>query len=124
MDKITTEIDLNLDLSIALVKGLVWAEDIVRWQNEYYSGRVTTMVLMDFSEADLSKMSSNDFSLLAKALKENGRKRPEGKTALVMRKEVNYGIGRMFSSLSDIEDIVIQFDVFRDTVEARLWLGV
>jgi hypothetical protein len=50
--------------------------------------------------------------------------RKGGRSALVLSKDVGYGIGRMYGALSEIENIPYEIRSFRDIKDAREWLGV
>ena len=49
---------------------------------------------------------------------------PNGRTAIVAPRDLDYGIGRMFEVYADIERLTVKFVTFRSMVEAKVWLGV
>ena len=50
--------------------------------------------------------------------------RKEGKTAIVGPKEIDYGLGRMYQTFSELEGLPYEYMVFKELEEAKDWLGV
>ncbi|MFC1884548.1 hypothetical protein ACFL2O_07245 [Thermodesulfobacteriota bacterium] len=124
MGTIKTTKDMSLNLTINLAEGIILYDDMSTWITEYYSGTVTNLILWDFREADLSKIKTEEFAELARLIKRKADLRQGGKTALVFKRDLEFGLGRMFEVFSELEDLSFEFMSFRSIEEAREWLGV
>ena len=122
----TIEIEVNIDkkLTTNIAKGEITYKDFLGWAENYYSGAVTEFILWDFTEADFSKITSDDLRDLVQVAKKYSYKRAGGKTAFVSNENLSFGLGRMFEMLSEVEDIQFEYKSFRIMTEAKEWLGV
>jgi len=124
MEKIITVIDPVRDLTIHQVRGRVSAVEIIACLDDYYNGRkITRNTLWDFSETDLGGVSSADIRRILEVVGKYGKARQGGKTALVLIGELEYGLGRMFSSLGELENIPFAVSCFRERARAEEWLS-
>lgn len=78
--------------------------------------------LWNVTQATHPDLSSEDIRVIATHIRRFAEKRGNGKTAWVVANDVDFGIGRMFEMMTD-RDIPMTFRVFRDMVEAKLWIG-
>ena len=124
MGSLEISMDQLSDLTVGIVKGEIRSDDILTWVEDYYSGTVTKFILVDFTEAELSKLRSEELQKIAKEIKGIAALRESGKTALVVGSDLGFGFGRMFKAYAEIEDIGVEYMVFRNMPEARKWLGV
>ena len=124
MEPLETIYDLAKDLTIVKAKGKVKAQDLLNWTAEYYSGKVTALILWDFSEADIGDVPMDHLKELAVAARRKADVRRGGKSALVFSRDVDFGLGRMFETLSEIEKTPVLYNSFRDISKAISWLGV
>ena len=99
-------------------------EDMLNWVVEYYSGAVTECILWDFSEADLSELTNDELRQIVLEVRKRSIDRTGGKTALVFQRDLDFGIGRVFGSFSEIEDMPFEYRSFRNITEAKKWIGV
>ncbi len=124
MGSIETSKEISSGLTVNIATGKIAAEDILNWVLEYYSGNSTKFILWDFTEADLSNITSEEFRGIASEVKKRSEIRMDGKTALVFGRDLEFGLGRMFQAFSEIEGVLFEYMSFRDIVEARKWLDV
>lgn len=124
MAEVVTFIDKRIDLTTVVAKGVVTAEDILDWVDEYYDNDVTRLMLMDYTEADVSSMNSEVLFAINKRVKTRCEGRIGGKTALLFATEYDFGTGNMYSSLADIEVLPIQYKAFKELGQAKKWLGI
>jgi hypothetical protein len=124
MGTIKTSTDMSLNLTINIAEGIILIDDLSAWVTEYYGGTVTEFVLWDFTEADLSKITTGEFIKLVELVKNKSNLREGGKTPLVFKKDSGFGLGRMFEVYSELEGMKFEFMSFRSMKKARKWLGV
>jgi len=127
MGTIETTKDKSLSLTMNIARGQISYDDFTNWINDYYSGAITRYVLWDFTEADVSGISSKEYEKIAALVKKKSDQKEGkkgGKSALVHSQDVGFGLGRMFEALSRMEGIEFEFKSFRCMAEAKKWLGL
>lgn len=124
MGSIETTIDIEKDLTINTCKGEITYEVIHKWLESYYSDKVTTLILWNLLDAELSKLDVADLKKIVLVARNRVKERLGGKTALVLGKDVDFGLGRMLMAYSDNEDVGIDLMVFRSVSKAMDWFGI
>lgn len=123
MATIGVRVDLEKDLTIFTVQGSLSVAEILEYSARFYENEPTKSVLWDATSGTVSGISKTEFRSIAKAMKTVTGKRSGGKTALVGSFEVDYGLGRMYEVYADIEELPVEYRVFRTVEEALKWLG-
>ena len=124
MGTISAKYDMAKDLTIVSAKGVITADDLLDWGNNYYEGQITSLILWDVTNADLSSLQADQLREIAENMSRISEVRKGGKTAFVYDKPLEYGIGRMFQAYSEIEDMPFEVQSFQSFDEAKAWLGV
>ncbi len=124
MGTISAKYDRAKDLTIVTAKGVITADDLLDWGNNYYEGQITSLILWDVTNADLSSLQADQLREIAENMSRISEVRKGGKTAFVYDKPLEYGIGRMFQAYSEIEDMPFEVQSFQSFDEAKAWLGV
>ncbi|MBW2237975.1 MAG: hypothetical protein JRF39_02810 [Deltaproteobacteria bacterium] len=125
MASIKTSYDYKNDLTTHKVEGVFTAKEAKEKIEVYYLGNsITKNTLWDFTKADVSKITTDEYQEIVNVAKKYAHLRKGGRSALVLSKDVGYGIGRMYGALSEIENIPYEIRSFRDIKDAREWLGV
>ncbi len=124
MGTISAKYDLAKDLTIVTAKGVITADDLLDWGNNYYEGQITSLILWDVTNADLSSLQADQLREIAENMSRISEVRKGGKTAFVYDKPLEYGIGRMFQAYSEMEDMPFEVQSFQSFDEAKAWLGV
>ena len=124
MGKISTTKNSELDLTINTAEGEISHIDLINWVKDYYSGVVSKLMLWDFNEADVSKITNDELKKIILEIKKTATMRNGGKTALVFSKNIGFGMGRMYGAFSEIEGIPFEYRSFRNIEDAKTWLGV
>lgn len=125
MGSVETTYDLTKDLTIVKAKGKMKVQDLLNWIAEYYSGKVTALILWDLTEADIGDVSVDQLREVAKEARKKADLRRGGKSAFVFSRDLGFGLGRMFEAfLEGNEGSPVRYKSFRDINEAREWLGV
>ncbi|MCJ7773604.1 MAG: hypothetical protein MUP22_10795 [Desulfobacterales bacterium] len=123
MSKIETFIDKQKDLTIITLTGEITTDEIIQKIEKYYSKDVTKLILWDFSEASLIKITSEEVQKIALLTKKYSEIRKGGKTTLVFVSDLGFGLGRVFEISKDIEGSMVARMIFRDKQEALQWLS-
>jgi hypothetical protein len=122
MTNITRIIELEKDLTTFVVKGDLKAEEILRSFSEYYINNPTKNILVDDRKASITNISSDDLKAIACGMKDCIQKRAGGKTAIVSKLDVNFGLGRMYEAYAQHQNLPIIYRTFRDIEKAKKWL--
>lgn len=115
-------IDSARDLTRIEFSGNVTDATISQATKSFYETEITTNVLWDFSNCDVSDLSSNDFTRLIEFAKSYARQRINGKSALVGSDDLAFGLGRMILTMAAFHDYPVESQVFRTVAEALDWL--
>ena len=124
MGSIETLIDHENHLSIHTVKGKVSGEEIALKIEAYHSGEPERFAIWDFSEADLTQLTTDDLRSILSVSKISAGQRKGGKTALVVPHDYTYGLGRMWEAFTEFENLPVVNRAFRSLEEAKAWLGI
>ena len=119
----TTRFDLETGLRFHTITGEVTLEGIREWLMETYAHpdfKAGQHAVWDLTEAHGS-VSRKEIRSLAAAVSEAFPGAEQVKVALIVSREVHYGISRMYEQILD-EDAPIRIGVFRDRDEALIWL--
>jgi len=79
--------------------------------------------LWDVRQADLSKLSRDEFGRIARAARESHLSRPGVRVAVLVSRDVDFGMARMFE-LTEGSSLLASMAVFRDEAAAMAWLGM
>ena len=77
--------------------------------------------LWDVRGASGGSLSSDEMDSFARTVAERLDERGEGRTALVVPRDVDYGAGRTYQQKFE-QGVAARFMPFRDLVEAQAWL--
>lgn len=124
MGSIQSTRDEVLDLTVHVARGRLLYDDLLDWVSRCYSEMDTSLSLWDFTEAEVSGITTPEFRNLAREMKKRPSARTRGKTALVFAGNGGFGLGRMFAAFSEMEQLPSQYRSFRSMSEARRWLGI
>ena len=122
MARIETTVGLEKNLTMYVVNGRVSADEIIEKVVEYCTTHPTGLVLWVMENA-FTKSISEIQKIILTAKKYSGS-RKEGKTAIVGPKEIDYGLGRMYKTFSEIEGLPYEYRVFKELEETKNWLGI
>ena len=123
MANVDITIDKALDLTTIRFSGRVIASDIIDALQSFYRTEITTKVLWDFLEGDITDLPGSDLTVIIDAAKGFSDMRPEGKSALVGSSDLLYGLARMYASLAEVKRHPISNRAFRSKKEALDWLN-
>ena len=122
MKKIAKDIDLENDLTVFTVVGSVTANEIVAAISEFYESDVTSNVLWNLNDSDLSQIDSSDVKVIADLSVKYAEKRSSGRTAIVGSNDLAFGLSRMYEMTKEFVKLPFETKTFRDIDEAFKWL--
>ena len=122
VNKILKEIIPENDMTVFTVIGKVAAREIVAAIHDFYENDVTSNILWDLNESDLSESISADVERIADLSVQYAGKRPTGKTAIVGSDDFTFGISRMYEITKEIAKLPFKTQAFRDIEAAYEWL--
>ncbi len=118
-----TETDRETDLTIHTVIGDTTPELILAKMREYNAGDVSTKTLWDFRQAQaVARLPGGQIGSEASKLAGVVRNHPDRRTALVVVKNVDFGMLRMWTTYSEIAGMQLRVQVFYDYDKAIAWL--
>ena len=110
-------------LTILTVTGALAREEIIQALEEFHDHDVTPDLLWDFSDAGLSAITQVRMEQIIAVSKANAHLRWNGRTALVVKRDLSFGLSPMYGTLADISGHPVAYRVFRDKDKAIDWLG-
>jgi hypothetical protein len=122
MAVIETTVDQQNDLSVFTVNGELTADEIIQKVEEYYLKHPTKLVLWIMEDVQLANISTDNIERIIYTAKKHSGKRPEGKTAIVSTRDLDYGLSRMYEAHAVQENMPYEYKVFKDIDEAKEWL--
>jgi len=122
MSSISTYIDKDREITTHTLEGPIHARDIVATIEEYYYGQPTRNVIWDFSKAQLPDCRDDTLKAIVKAAKKYAHRRSDGKNALVLPGDLQFGLGRVFEALAEADNYLVATRSFRHLSDAKAWL--
>jgi len=119
---ITTTIDQALDLTIFTAEGELTFDKQMNALREFYSGNPTANVIWDFRKIVGNRISSQELLKIITFIKQHGKKRPSGRTALIAASDLDFGLSRMGQAYADVEHLTWDMEVFRSMSSALRWI--
>ncbi len=116
-----TYVDKNL--TIFAVIGEVTCQELMTTLKTFYTDSPTLDILWDVRQGTVSKLSYNDIRIVVESVVEFTKKSRRRKTAIVISRDVDYGIGRIFGTFAEIKEVSLTVRVFREYDEAMTWLS-
>ena len=118
----SSRIDRDRRLVVITYMGAITLDDIraiQRLSKQDPSFDPTFTVLFDGLSADFSALTADDLRKIAR----HPPMEPGARRAFVVNSGVNYGLVRMFSSLSEAEGLAFPFALFANMEDAIRWLA-
>jgi hypothetical protein len=119
---INTTRDPVLDLTIHVVTGPAFEEEMYAALEGDGPDDQTTLRLWDMSAAEVSHVTPGILRRFIKRAADLGKSREGGRTAVVARNDLAYGLARMSEAFVDFTSSPYQFRAFRTQADALLWL--
>lgn len=115
-------IDQDQHLTTFRAAGILSFDEFSEAIEGFYAAGPTDFVILDFSEAEGTgvQYTSERLTQLVRFAEANRIGQEEGKTAIVVSKEIHYDLGRMVEAFT--ADRPIQYRVFYEMRKAAKWL--
>lgn len=123
MSNITLEVYEEKDLAIFTAEGSITVQDVCDSIDSYYSGPIMSLILWDATRLDLAPWQKDDILSAVRKVKAYSHLRVGGRSALVFPRDLNFGLAKMFQAYSEVDNLQIEVEVFRNIEEAIEWLG-
>jgi len=123
MAQIQKRIEKKNDLTILTVHGKVAAEQIIEALVDFYEGALTSKLLWDYTDADLTGVKNDELRQISSVAVSYAHLRKDGHTAIVMPATLGFGLGRMYEIICENDESPINYNIFKDAREAREWLN-
>ena len=123
MARITSNIIPEEELCIFTIEGSASRDELVDIVINIKPEQRTRNVIWDASNGTVETIGKEDLRSIAKFLKSGHGMRTGGKTALVGPEDLDFGIGRMFQAYATLENLTVQYRIFRTLDGALAWIG-
>jgi len=114
--------DQARDLTIATLEGVVTFHDIMAAIESFYS-QPTKKIIWDSSNCQYSQLTHVEVQKLATFPLRYSDLRKDGKTAIVAREDLSFGLSRMFQAFGQAKDLPFSIEVFRELGDAMQWIA-
>ncbi len=115
-------INRERQLTRVQVHGRVTADELIGAIRSYYDGEPTDHVLWDVRDADLTLLHAADVKSIEMETLQYADKRGTGRTAIVARDDLGFGLGRMFDTYQELDASPRSHRTFKTIEEAYKWL--
>ena len=123
MGSITRSFDQENNLTLFTVVGEADAHEILTSVLAFLRESPTQQVLWDIRGGQLTTLSTNDLKMIVDHAGPFTDVRAGGQTAIVVAREVDFGLCRMFQAFAEMAELPFALLVARDIDEAGRWLG-
>jgi hypothetical protein len=114
----------SADLTTFVAVGELSPDVLLEAYRTFLDSAPTPLAIVDLSSATLARIDAEGMRQLARRTAQLGkRRRVRGKAAIVCRRDVDFGMARMFSTLASLEGHPVEFAVFPGPHSARAWLA-
>ena len=124
LEKIDAYVDRNKDLTSYTVEGRVTAKQIITTIEEFHQSISTKYLLLDFSNSHVHHLQNFEIESIANVFNKHAFIENLEKIALVFSSNVDFGIGRMFETFTEIRGVPQEIMSFHTVDEAYKWLNM
>ena len=110
---IETTVDDQHDLIIHSCSGSLTEKEFLDAIQSYYEKNPTRNVIWNFSKASLADIPSDFVRRSSEVVKRLGVARRNGKSAVIVSSDLEYGMARMFQIMTNSGEIPFTIKVFR-----------
>ena len=120
---IRTTIDELNTLTEHVATDVVTDAEMFACQAAFYETGPTRLELWDMSGADLTKITIAGLQRFVAREASLGTLRRGGRSAVITKTNLQYGLGRMAEILGEFESLPFDFRIFRKRADAVAWLN-
>ncbi|MBT3701336.1 MAG: hypothetical protein HOE62_08740 [Alphaproteobacteria bacterium] len=123
MAEISTHIDDSRNIVTFVIRGTVTSSDIVNVARQQPEFRILNH-LVDMTKADLSSLDSVGIQEIVKEFAKHDKARQNGRTAVVVAKEAESGLVKLFATMSEVlANSEVSYKTVFSHSEALEWLS-
>ncbi len=122
MANIEIQKDDKHQLTIITIKGNLTSKEIIDTIYAHNRQKLTKNILWDLSEVVAMDIGNTDVDTFVRATQQFIKLREGGKTAVVAKTDLEYGLSRMFESLQSAAESNVRHETFRNKDNALKWL--
>lgn len=122
MARITSNIIPEKELSIFSIEGSASRDELLDIVSGIKPEQRTRHIIWDATAGTVETIGKDDLRSIASFLKAGHGMRAGGKTALVGPEDLDYGIGRMFQAYAILENLAVEYRLFRTLDDAMDWI--
>jgi hypothetical protein len=122
MGNIKIRVEPDKDFTMYVFTGKVTLEHIISAQEEFYAKSPTLFLLVDFTQTELSVLTSNNLKVILSEAEKNGHVRKGGRTAVLTAENLALGMARIYEILAEVHDLPFSVKAFGSKDEALMWL--
>ena len=119
---ISSRTDPSNDLTVFTASGVLTFEEQMAAFKEFYEGEPTKNVVLDLRNITGKRISSDELRRIIAFIKLHKDKRGPGKTALIAKTDLDFGLSRMSDALAESEGVPWKIRAFRSMGDAVKWL--
>lgn len=120
---ITSYIESSMDLTVFISAGVLTFDSAMSAVEAFYAGASTKNVIWDMTETQEVRLTFDEVKRIATYGPRIEGKRAMGKTAFVAKKDLLFGLSRMFEIQSTLVQSPYPVNVFRTREEAYQWIN-
>src|SRR5688572_32924018 len=123
MGSITQSFDPGNSRTLFTIVGEADAHEVLTSVLAFLQEAPTQQVLWDIRGGKLTALSTYDLKMIVDRAGPFTDVRAGGQTAIVVTREVDFGLCRMFQAFAEMAEVPFAILVARDIDEAQRWLG-
>ena len=119
----------NLDSGLGVVfigEGIVTGQEIIRANKNLLSFKenikISKYCIIDYSETSEYNVSTSEIQIIAAQDKEISKYLPDYIVAIVAKRDLEFGVSRMWQTIAQINDLKWDTKVFKDRNNAEKWI--
>lgn len=112
------------ELTLFVVSGTVWAEDLVQAIETHYRAHPTSVAIWDLSLSDLSNLDMQALVRVSDAANRHSEHRKNPRTIIVVRLEQESYLIRLYKEISEVRGSPVSYELYYTLDEAYRALGV
>jgi len=120
---VRTVIDLEKGITKHVATGDVVNDEMFEAQREFYETGPTLLQFWDMAECSVTDITVGGMRTFIERASRKGQARKDGKTAVVVSSQLQYGLARMAEAFGEFVSLPFAFRVFKDRDEALAWLN-
>ena len=120
---------INLDFGLGVVfigEGVVTGQDIINANKIILSFeekiKISKYCIIDYSEASAYDVSKHEINIIADQDKEISIYLPDYIVAIIAKRDLEFGVSRMWQTIIEVNDLKWDTEIFRDRNDAEKWI--